>query len=107
MQITQAGDCREADIGERRDGPRAIRFYLQALRLGDAIRAPAEQRAVTSSSLAYAHLLRGDLEPAVEEAERALERAALGRRVLRICRKVALFSSQFAVAAIRSSLLGK
>ncbi len=76
LTVFDALDILARSYLERRDGPRAIRFYLQALRLGDAIRAPAEQRAVTSSSLAYAHLLRGDLEPAVEEAERALERAA-------------------------------
>ena len=53
-------------------GPRAIRFFTQALRVGKAAGEDHALLAVRTSFLAFAHLLRGDAEPAVEEATRAL-----------------------------------
>lgn len=59
----------------RGDGPRAIRFFAQALRVGQAAGEARSTLAVRTSFLAFAHLLRGDAEPAVEEATKALAMA--------------------------------
>jgi tetratricopeptide (TPR) repeat protein len=56
----------------RGDGPRALRFFSKALQVGRAAGEPRATLAIRTSFLAFAHLLRGDTEPAVDAAKNAL-----------------------------------